>query len=113
MNVNDAISTIHDPNASEDALCLALQTSGTKQDPYKGTNGGEIAYFILQNRNATSKVVDQCARKTKKVTTHKAVISHPNVSRDTLVFLFHNGKSDTIQKDALFELIKRGWLEVK
>jgi hypothetical protein len=105
------ISVIYNPKVSE-SLLLEILNRDPKKDPTRGTKSGEIGRFILYNKKVSSKVVDLVARKTKKVTIQRSVIRHPNVSRETLVWLSKEGKNSNVQKDALNELVERGFVKV-
>jgi hypothetical protein len=107
------ISVVYNPSCPRDIIERYLGVTGTKDDPTKHTKGGEMVCFILVNKYLPSDLVDKCARMTKKVSTQKDVIEHRNVSRETLVYLSKNGKSDTVKKNALKMLVTKGWLTVK
>lgn len=106
------VSVVYNPNVPEDVLMDILNVD-PKKDPTKDTKGGEIGCFILHNKKVSGRVVDVISRKTKKIGIQRDCVGHPNVTRDTLVFLSKNGKSATVKRDALEVLVKRGWLDVK
>lgn len=109
----NTINVVYNPNVPEDLVMELLDRSGGKNDPTSKTKGGEIGCFILHNKKASSTVIDKIAQKTKRASIQKDVIDHPNVARETLVFLFKNGRSEPVKRLALRELTTRGWLDVK
>jgi hypothetical protein len=108
----NVISVVYNPKCPEDVLMGLLENNGSKKDSTKGTKGGEIGCFILHNKGVSSKVVDTIARKTKKVTIQRDCIRHPNVSRETLVFLSKEGRNNNVTRDARNELVERGFVKV-
>jgi len=107
-----AISLVDNPSFPDTLLRELIEGTG-KKNPVKDTRGGEMACFILHNKSASSSIVDLCARKTKKAGIQNDAIGHPNVSRETLVFLSKNGKSPTVKRYALEALVKKGLLNVQ
>lgn len=105
------ISVVYNPNVPEDLL-LEILNRDPKKDPTKGTKGGEIGCFILHNKKVSSKVIDLVARKTKKITIQREVTCHPNVSKETLVWLSREGKNENVKKDARNQLVERGFIKV-
>jgi len=107
------ITAVSNVGCPKDILVSLLERDGKYVDPSAKTNGGEIGCFILQNDSLPSDLVNLCAVTTKKVSIQKMVVDHPNVSRDTLIYLSKEGRSESMKKIALRELVKKGWLEVK
>jgi len=107
-----AITLVNNGGFPEKFVKEMIENTGSKTDPTKGTKGGEITCFVLHNKSASAKIVDLCARKTKKVTIQRDVVDHPNVSRETLVYLSQEGKNPNVKKDALSKLVDKGWLNV-
>lgn len=109
---NNIIEVVYNPKVSE-SLLLEILYRDPKKDPTQKTKGGEVGCFVLHNKHITWKVVDVVARKTKKIGIQRDCVGHPNVLRETLVFLSKDGKSSTVKKDALKVMMERGWLDVK
>lgn len=107
------IPIVYNTSCPEDVMVALLEHSGTKRDPTRETNGGEIGCFILRNKMTPAAVIDMIAKKTKRTTIQRDVMVHTNVSRDTLVYLSQNGRSDRVKSEALAQLVRRGWLNVK
>jgi hypothetical protein len=106
------ICCVYNPSCPEDVVRDLVSKSKTKNDPTTKTNGGEVTCFVLANKKLPSHLVDLCARHTKKATNQRSVVSHPNVSKETLVFLSKEGKSPRVKRDALEALVEKGWLTV-
>jgi len=109
---NFVIACVYNPVCPEDLIERLIKSSGTKTDPTRSTKGGEVTCFILHKATLPSSLVDECARKTRKASNQQDVIKHPNVSQDTLVFLSREGKSESVKRNALRELVKRGYLMI-
>jgi len=107
------ITAVSNVGCPKDILVSLLKRDGKYKDTSHETNGGEIGCFILHNDRLASDMVNLCAVTTKKVSIQKMVVNHPNVSRDTLIYLSKEGRSESLKKIALRELVNKGWLEVK
>lgn len=100
------------PSLPEDIVRELIEVSGTKVDPTGGTRGGEVVCFLLHNKKLPGHLVDLCVRKMRKVTNQKDSIHHPNITDDTLKYLVKEGRSETVKKNALRELMERGSLKI-
>lgn len=110
------ISVVSSPSCPPDIITrLVTEVSGTKNDPTKETNGGELTSFVLTNRFLSSDLVDLCSLRSKKIKTLEQIVHHSNVSRSTLVRMFHDPKikSETLKMSIVSRMIRMGWLEVK
>lgn len=103
------ISVVYNPNVPEDLL---LEVLNQKKDSTKGTKGGEIGCFILHNKKVSGKVINTIARKTKRIGIQRDCTSHPNVTKETLVWLSREGKNENVKKDARNELVERGMVKI-
>lgn len=100
------------PSLPEHIVRELIEVSGTKKDPTGGTKGGEVVCFLLHNKQLPGHLVDLSVRKMRKATNQKDSINHPNITDDTLRYLVNEGKSESVKKNALRELMKRGSLKV-
>ena len=107
------ITVIENAGCPEPLLRQLIERTGTKDDTSRETKGGEMTVFALYNRALPPHLVDLCARKTRKASIQKDVITHPNVTRETLVHLVKDGKSDPVKRDALLMMFTRGWLNIE
>lgn len=103
---------VKNSSCPDDLLTSLIQGSGKKGDPTSKTNGGEIACFALFNEDLSSKLVHLCALKAKRASTQKDVVYHKNVSKETLVYLAKECKSESVKKLALRTLQEKGWLSL-
>lgn len=107
-----AITLVYNASFPERLLREMIENTGKKTDPTKGTKGGEITCFVLHNKYISGDIVDLCARKTKKVTIQRDCVGHPNVKRETLVYLAKEGKNENVKKDARNALIEKGFVTI-
>lgn len=108
-----AIVVIYNKNCPEDLLKHYVKISGTDKDPTIDTAGGELIYFILANRFTCSRIIDFCVMNTKPDSLRQLdACEHPNVSRQTLTWLYWYGASEEVKKEALYALAKRGYVKI-
>ena len=106
-----SIPVVGNPSVDE-SIHLALLNTTKKNDPTGDTKGGEIGCFILFNKNATGRVIDIIARKTKKVKIQLDCARHGNVTKETLVYLMNEGRSSSVKTSSMKRLMDLGQLKV-
>ena len=105
------IDVLSHPSVPRSRLVNLLKD--TRKNPMvKHTKGGEVGVFILQNSRLPGDLVDMVARTCKKVGIQNDIVDHPMVTKDTLVFLSKEGKSESVKKNSLKMLVEKGWLKV-
>lgn len=88
-------------------LVLELLKTGTKEEKEWR------AKFAVFNKGLKPEALDHIARTTKLIKVQQSVVHHPNVSKETLVFISEHGRSEPVRKSALFTLHENGLLTVK
>lgn len=106
------IPVVSHPRCPDEVVLRCLK-SDPGVDHTRQTKGGEIACFVLHNRDLSGHLVDACARAARKATVQKDIIVHKNVTRETLVFLVNHGKTDPVKREALLALHQKGWLNLQ